>query len=137
VAAVVWTFAGGMLLYRGFSILKFNTVQIEFEETACLLAGIVFYRCMFSAISLKHINRILQLEIERPCFFSFFNWRSYIMMTLMMSTGITLRLTGIVPVTWLSLFYISMGTPLFISAIRFYIYALKNILQNKNSHSSN
>jgi len=137
VAAMVWTFAGGILLYRGFSILKFTSAQIEFEETGCLLAGIVFYRFMFSRISLKHINRILQLKIERPCFFSFFNWRSYFMMSLMMTVGITLRLTGIIPITWLSLFYISMGTPLFISAIRFYIYAVKNILQNKNNQSSN
>ena len=136
VAALVWTFAGGMLLYRGFSILKFNSLQIEFEETGCLIAGIVFYRFMFSAISLKHINRILQIQIERPCFFSFFNWRSYMMMSVMMTVGITLRLSGIVPITWLSLFYISMGTPLFISAVRFYIYAIKNILQNRKQLTS-
>jgi len=58
------------------------------------------------------------------------------MMTVMMTVGITLRLSGIVPITWLSLFYISMGTPLFISAVRFYIYAIKNILQNRKQLTS-
>jgi hypothetical protein len=131
VAALIWTFAGGMLLYRGFLALQFNSSQTIIEEGGCIIAGLIFYRFMFSGISLKHINRILNLQIERPCFFSFFNWRSYFMMTLMITLGVTLRLTGLVPVVYLSLFYIAMGTPLFMSAIRFYYYAFRNITRNK------
>ena len=120
VAAFVWTFAGGMLLFRGISILKFNSLRIDLEESGSVIAGLIFYKFMFSAISMKHIHRILNLQVERPCIFSFFNWRSYIMMTMMMTFGITLRVSGIIPINYLSLFYIAMGTPLFISAIRFY-----------------
>jgi len=39
---------------------------------------------------------------------------------LMISMGITLRKTGIVPLEYLSLFYVAMGTPLLMSAFRFY-----------------
>jgi hypothetical protein len=132
VAAIVWTFAGGMLLFRGFSVLKFNSVGIDLEESGCILAGILFYKFMFSVISSKHINRILNIKIEKPCFFSFFNWRSYGLMTIMITSGITLRLSGLVPLNYLSLFYIAMGTPLFISAIRFFYFAGKNMnLHNK------
>ena len=131
VAACVWTFAGGMLLFRGFSVLKFNSVGIDLEELGCILAGILFYKFMFSVISFKHIHRILSIQIEKPCFFSFFNWRSYLMMTVMMTVGITLRLSGIIPLNYLSLFYISMGTPLFISAMRFYYHAIRNIKLKK------
>ena len=122
VAAFLWTVAGGMLLFRGFSMLKFNSIKILMEESACIVGGVIFYRIMFSGISLKHINRIVNLEIERPCAFSFFNWRSYAMMTVMISMGVTLRLSGIVPLNYLSLFYLAMGTPLFLSAFRFYYY---------------
>lgn len=135
VAAFVWTFAGGMLLFRGFFVLKFNSAGIDLEESGSILAGILFYKFMFSAISSKHINRILNIQIEKPCFFSFFNWRSYLLMTLMITAGITLRLSGIVPLNYLSLFYIAMGTPLFMSAIRFYYYANKNMNRNKNGIS--
>ena len=122
IAAFVWTFAGGMLLYRGISILKFNSLRIDLEESGSVFAGLIFYKFMFSSISMKHIHRILNIQIERPCIFSFFNWRSYIMITIMMTFGIMLRISGIIPLNYLSLFYIAMGTPLFISAIRFYNY---------------
>ena len=131
VAAFVWTFAGGMLLYRGISILRYyNTPDLP-EEVGCVIAGILFYLFLFSAISLKHINRILSLPTERPGIFSFFNKRSYIMMALMICCGISLRLSGIVPIEYLSLFYIAMGTPLLMSAARFYYHAVKAIIHFK------
>jgi hypothetical protein len=135
VAAFIWTFAGGMLLYRGFSSLQFTSSQTIIEEGCCIIAGLMFYKFIFSGISLKHINRILNLQIERPCLFSFFNWRSYFMMTLMITLGVTLRLTGLVPVVYLSLFYIAMGTPLLMSAIRFYYYSFRNITGIKSKLS--
>jgi len=126
VAAFMWTFASGMLLYRGFSTLIFNSSLTLFEGMGSIFCGIIFYVFMFSKISLKHINRILNIKIDRPCLFSFFNWRSYILMSIMISCGVTLRLTGIIPLLYLSLFYITMGTPLFLSALRFYYSAIKN-----------
>jgi len=131
VAAFIWTFAGGMLLYRGFSTLQVISTQTILEEGGCIMTGLLFYKFMFSGISLKHIRRILNIQIERPCFFSFFNWRSYFMMSFMITLGVTLRLSGLIPIVYLSLFYIAMGTPLLISAIRFYYYAFKNITRNK------
>jgi len=41
-----------------------------------------------------------------------------------MGLGITLRITGFVSPIYLSLFYIAMGTPLFMSAFRFYFYGI-------------
>lgn len=127
VAAVVWTFAGGMLLLRGFTALRFNSALILEEESVSMVLGVVFYIFMFSRISLKHIVRIQNNPLERPCLFSFFNWRSYILMSTMISLGVTLRLTGVVPLQYLSLFYICMGTPLFLSSMRFYFHGLKNL----------
>jgi hypothetical protein len=127
VAAVFWTFAGGMLLVRGFSILKFSTSAILLKELGSMFAGILFYTYMFSKISLKHITRIRDIQEERPCIFSFFNGRSYLLMSIMITAGITLRLSGLVPIGYLSLFYIAMGTPLLISALRFYTYAIRGL----------
>ena len=127
VAAVVWTFAGGMLLFRGFSVLRFNSTGILIEEAVSIILGVVFYIFMFSRISLKHIVRIQNNPLERPCVFSFFNWRSYILMSTMISFGVTLRVTGIVPIQYLSVFYVIMGTPLFLSSVRFYVHGFKNL----------
>ena len=127
VAALFWTFAGGMLLARGFSSLKFYTSTTILEGLGCIFVGILFYKYMFSKISLKHINRIQNIQVERPCIFSFFNGRSYLLMTIMITAGITLRLSGVVPIGYLSLFYIAMGTPLLVSAFRFYHYAFRGL----------
>lgn len=125
VAAGVWTFAGGMLLSRGFSFIHLATHLFFVKIAGSLLAGVVFYLVLFSKISLKHINRIQQLPYERPCAFSFFDWKSYILMSIMISSGVLLRLSDIVPLPYLSEFYITMGTPLFLSAFRFYISGVK------------
>jgi len=119
VAALVWTFAGGMLLFRGFSMFMLFPEMFWLKITGSFIAGIIF-----SDISLKHTLRIIGLKQERPCLFSFFNWKSYLMMGGMISFGIILRISGIVSVKYLSLFYITMGTPLFLSAFRFYYYGI-------------
>lgn len=42
------------------------------------------------------------------------------MMTLMICLGIILRKTGVIPLEYLSAFYIAMGMPLLLSSFRFY-----------------
>jgi hypothetical protein len=119
-AAVVWTVAGGILLYRGETMLMSLKNLIVLRGLAGAIGGLLFYKILFSGISLKHVRRILLLKEERPCAFSFFNWRSYCLMALMMTMGISLRRSGIIPVNALSVFYLSMGIPLLISSFRFY-----------------
>lgn len=122
VAALMWTFAGGMLLFRGFSMLVLFPRLVWLKIIGCLAAGMVFYSFMFSKISFNHTQRILKMKSEKPCFFSFFNLRSYLMMAFMISMGIALRTTGIVPVEYLSILYVTMGVPLTVSAFRFYFH---------------
>jgi len=120
VAALVWTFAGGMLLYRGFAINNPLPSHWEIELLLCMAAGLLFFWLLFNRISTKHVLRINNLPIERPVIFSFFNLKSYLMMFVMISLGITLRKTGVVSPEYLSFMYITMGIPLLMSSFRFY-----------------
>ena len=122
-AAFVWTFAGGMLLYKGSVFLKQSGDHLWLKLVISAVAGILFYMGMFSKISLKHARRIINLKSKKPCLFSFFNVKSYILMSVMISLGIFLRTSGMVPVTYLSILYVTMGIPLFSSAFRFYYFA--------------
>jgi hypothetical protein len=130
VAALVWTFAGSMLLFRGMLLFMDDDYLIWMRLSISIMAGILFYRFLFSKISRKHTVRIAAIEPERPCLFSFFNVRSYILMTLMITAGITLRKSGIIPPVYLSIIYVTMGIPLFISSFRFY-YAFAVYQSNK------
>lgn len=124
VAAFVWTFAGGMLLYKGFAY-TIGHDSIGLKMIAGFVGGIIFYLILFSNISKKHTIRIMELESDKPCVFSFFSFRSYFLMTIMISVGIFLRKSGLVPIEYLSVFYLAMGTPLFLSALRFYYFGIK------------
>lgn len=125
IAAIVWTFAGTMLLIKGFgwfyAVKSFRFLKLS----SSIGAGLLFYFVMFEKLSRKHAIRIFNMSIPNPCAFSFFNYRSYMIMTVMITMGIILRTSGFVPLHFLSLFYVTMGIPLLLSSIRFYIFGFR------------
>ncbi len=125
IAALVWTFAGSMLLFRGYAMNNPIPVHWMMRFGSCVVAGLLFYRLLFDRISSKHVLRIRNLAVEQPGVFSFFNGKSYIMMFSMITMGITLRKSGVVAPEYLSLMYITMGVPLLLSSVRFYFNFLK------------
>ena len=120
IAAAIWTFAGCMLMFRGYKMTDTSNPWLWLILLLALSGGILFYLKLFSKISLKHTLRILGLKEDYPCVFSFFNFRSYILMAFMITMGITLRTTGWVPPVYLSFMYLMMSVPLLISSVRFY-----------------
>ena len=120
IAGLVWTIAGGILLGRGLYYLVANSAYLWARLAGGLLFGLVFYVILFAKISRKHILRISVLKIPYPCAFSFFNTRSYIMMTVMITGGLLLRKLDVMNKEWLYNFYVTMGIPLLISASRFF-----------------
>jgi hypothetical protein len=129
IAGCVWMFAGGMLIYRGLSNLIPLHHYLFPEMMIALAAGICFYIFLFTKISKKHIIRISLIEVDRPCFFSFFNFKSYVLMLIMISAGITLRKLNIINHELIFTFYVAMGFPLLLSAVRFFIAGIKNIIK--------
>jgi hypothetical protein len=121
IAAVVWTLAGTMLFVRGAIYLVKNSDYLVVRFAIALVFGFAFFRVLFLKISQKHIHRIKIMETERPWALSFFNIRSYLIMALMITMGITLRKSSFVNKDILYTFYVGMGMPLLISAGRFYV----------------
>lgn len=120
IAALVWTFAGGMLLFRGFyfnaAVAENWTAKLIFS----LLSGLLFYALLFTRISKKHVLRIQNMDAPNPIVFAFFNLKSYLMMFSMIVLGISLRLSGAVSPEYLAMMYVTMGIPLLLSSFRFY-----------------
>jgi hypothetical protein len=131
VAGLVWSFAGGMLLTRGVGMLVQYLDEMWIKLLISLPLGIIFYVFMFSKVFKKHSERILAIKHEKPCVFSFFNWKAYLMMGSMIGLGIFLRTSGLISIRYLSLLYITMGIPLSISAIMFFINGLKHFNVSK------
>jgi hypothetical protein len=123
-AAFVWTFAAFMLLSRGISLSYNIKSSFWLKIIISLSAGGLFYLLLFSKISRKHISRIINLKNDNSCLFSFFSIRSYILMIIMITSGILLRRSGIIKPEYLALGYITMGIPLMVSAFRFYYHGI-------------
>ena len=124
IAGLFWSFAGGMLLWRGLTGLLSEARHLLPEIFLSIACGIAFYFLIFSKISRKHVRRILGLKQESPCLFSFFNIRSYILMTIMITIGILLRKFDILNHQLLFSVNLCMGIPLLLSSIKFYYHWL-------------
>lgn len=72
-------------------------------------------------MSLKHNKRIKDYkEAYRPVW-HFFDLKSYIIMAIMMSGGIWLRSSGLVPNVFIAVFYTGLGTALAFVGVLFWI----------------
>jgi hypothetical protein len=126
IAGCAWTTAGGILITRALVQLIAMRQYLWLELLIGCLCGLGFYLLLFARISKKHISRITLIKVDNPCFFSFFNFRSYLMMFIMITGGITLRKMDVINRDVLWTFYLTMGIPLLISAYRFFYSWVKN-----------
>jgi hypothetical protein len=120
IAGLVWALGGTMLISRGIIGIFHERMEPYLELIIGICSGSIFYFILFSRISAKHLNRITGILHHKPCIFSFFSFRSYIMMTVMIGGGITLRKLDIINHQVLFTFYIVMGIPLLVSALNFF-----------------
>ncbi len=120
IAGIAWTVAGLILTGRGLTYLFQHGDFLGWWLAGGLLFGILFYILLFADISHRHIIRIRGLSVPYPCAFSFFGFRSYLMMALMISVGIILNRFDVINKIWLYNFYVTMGVPLLISASQFF-----------------
>ena len=66
----------------------------------------------------KNLGRISLMEGKR-CVFSFMSWKSYLLVLVMISLGITLRHSPI-PKPYLAILYIGIGSALALSSLRYF-----------------
>jgi hypothetical protein len=125
IAAIVWTFAGLLLLYKGFIYFVQCKEYLMIKIFASCLFGALFYLFLFSKISTKHVRRIFTHKSEKPCVFAFFNIRSYILMSVMITSGILIRKYEVLSPEYLPILYVSMGIPLLLSSFKFYYFGIK------------
>ncbi|NHZ86285.1 MAG: hypothetical protein GWP19_10445 [Planctomycetia bacterium] len=120
ISGVMWSGVGMFLNILAFNWLKsFNNIQLFSAIIIGLLAGLIVARFGFGRIANKNLNRIFAYPKE-VCVFAFQEWKSYILIAVMMSMGVYLRTMGIVPKYLLAPIYIGIGTALFIASFIYY-----------------
>jgi len=116
-AGFMWMGVGIMLCIMAFKWLGQSLQPLPFA-IAGIAAGLIVYRFGFVKIAQKNIDRIEALPGKR-CFFSFITFRSYLLVIVMMTLGITLRNSSI-PREWLAVIYNCIGLGLALSSFRYF-----------------
>ena len=119
IAGGVWLLAGLNVIRMGvmayFSLAEFNYLYLLLSLVVMGLFGAMFYR-----LSLKHTNRIKAYSGSTRPFWHFFDLKSYIIMAVMMSGGVSLRILGVLPTTFVAFFYTGVGAALMLAGVMFF-----------------
>jgi hypothetical protein len=129
-AGIAWCGVGVMLIIFAISWLNNyqGTGKILFYS-AGFLAAMPIHHVGFLKLADMNLKRLLSLT-EKRCIFSFITWKSYLIILLMVSLGITLRHSSI-PKQYLSILYNGIGLGLFLSGIRYFRNSIKLMLKNR------
>lgn len=124
IAGAVWIIAGVNVVRLG--ILAYISIG-HVSLIKLLLSALVFglFGGMFYKMSHKHSHRIERFKEHSRPFWHFFDIKAYLIMALMMSDGIWLRGSGLVPPAFIAVFYTGLGLALAAAGIYFWAIYLK------------
>jgi len=124
IAGIMWCGVGVMLISFAETWLgRYDGKGVLLYYTAGFLAAMPIHHFGFLKLADKNLARLLPLN-EKRCVFSFITWKSYIIIVVMMTMGITLRHSSI-PKQYLSILYNGIGLGLFLSGIRYFRNSFK------------
>lgn len=120
VSGLMWSGVGFMLISLATSWLQ----RLKFEPhwliiLAGVIPGLLVAIFGFTRIVRKNIQRINDMDSPISVF-AFQDWRSYLLILVMMSMGIIVRQTGLIPMILKTPGYYTIGTALSLSSIRYY-----------------
>jgi hypothetical protein len=120
ISGILWLVASWFLFKKGTYYLFDYSHHILFNIVIGFICGILFFFIVFHRIANKYIQRIVKLDSEKPCLFSFTGIKGYIMIVVMISAGLLLRKIQIIDTMSLHVFFICMGTALFFASLKFF-----------------
>jgi len=117
-AGVVWLLVGIMLVFLAYTWLSASSdINIYLFAGAGVAIALFAHHFGFIKIANKNLNRILQMN-GKKCLFAFVPWKSYLIIVIMITMGITLRHSAI-PKPYLAILYIGIGLGLILSSMKY------------------
>ena len=120
ISGILWSGTGILLIgiaSKWFTL--FDSRQMIFALTAGPVLGLVIAWFGFKNLAHKNADRILAYP-EKVCVFAFQRWQMYFLIVFMMSMGIFMRSTSLIPKFMLAPVYIGIGSALFLASFVYY-----------------
>ena len=120
ISELMWSGVGIFLNILVFGWFKnLNNTQILLSILIGLFAEWVIHSFGFGNLAIKNVNRILAYP-KHACIFAFQEWKSYILIAIMMIIGILMRTTSLLPKYLLAPMFIGIGIALFLVSFKYY-----------------
>lgn len=117
IACLVWTIAGFNILRIG--ILAYQPYLSIVNLFLSVVVFAVFQYFIFGRLVQKHTKRITGYTEDFQFFLKFFDIKAFIIMAVMITSGIYLRTSGLAPERFIAIFYSGLGASLFLAGILF------------------
>lgn len=128
--ASLWGFAAYRILSLGRIVIEHHHPwHHPWVNYLIGVAGFVpFFWFVFRKVSKRYVNRILALPREHSHLFAFLDKRGYLMMTFMITLGISIKHVSAIPELCKGIFFISLGLSLMASAFVFVVKGVQHVL---------
>jgi hypothetical protein len=129
--ASLWGFAAYRILRLGISDIEIHALHHAVNYLIGIAGFIPFFLLVFRKVSYRYVTRIKNLKQDRPCVFSFFDIRGYILMSFMITMGIMISKWKLIPEIYKGTFFISLGLSLLASAVYYIIEGIKFVREKR------
>ncbi|MGU8425024.1 hypothetical protein ACV3OY_02375 [Clostridium perfringens] len=121
IAGLVLGFAGFRVFTLGFGDVMSHHGNLIITIIFAAVIFFVFFKFIFNKMFKKHTTRIVNSKLDKHCVFSFFDFKSYLIMGFMIFFGISVRNLGIFNPVYLGDFYMGLGAALFMAGVYFFV----------------
>ncbi len=123
-SGMIWTVVGIMLCNLASTWLMQTPVKsIVLFGLSGLVLALLIHHFGFLKLVDKNIARIMEKE-GKVCIFGFQPWKSYLIILIMITMGITLRSSAL-PKQYLAIIYIGFGGAMLLSSLRYHRVFIK------------
>ncbi len=120
ISGIIWSGVGILLIRIAFRwIPKFTLMEKIWVLGGGILLGLAIAFFGFSIVVKKNIKRI-ESYINAVCVFAFQEWKSYVLIVVMISMGIFLRNTTLIARQLVAPVYVSIGLAMFLDSFLYY-----------------
>lgn len=118
-AGLFWLIAGVNVVRIGVDVMHDPESRLFVFLTLVLIIFFLFFQFVFARIVRQNATRIEQLDDDRVPFWQFMDKKGYIIMTFMITLGVTVRYLNLLPDFFISFFYIGLGGALTLTAFKY------------------
>jgi uncharacterized membrane protein YkvI len=123
-SAVMWSVIGAFLNFIASRWLpSFENWQVAFTYALGIVGGLIIAFFGFNNLAKKNRDRINQYP-EKVCLFAFQRWQMYLLIAVMMTMGIYMRTSELIPKFLIAPVYVAIGLALVIGSWVYYKHLL-------------